>query len=58
MQIVEVKSNIYVDFDKENNGKDPHFKANHQTRISECKKNSAKGYVPNWSEDVFIIKKV
>ena len=35
-----------------------HFKANDQARISKYQNISAKGYIPNWSEDIFIIKKV
>ena len=48
----------YIDFKKKVNDKDPKFKVGDQVRISKYKKNFAKGYIPNWSEDLFAIKKV
>ena len=48
----------YIDFKKKVNDKDPKFKVGDQVRISKYKKKFAKGYIPNWSEDVFAIKKV
>ena len=38
--------------------KDPKFKIADHVRILKCKKIFAKGYAPNWSEEVFVIKKV
>ena len=38
--------------------KDPKFKVGDHVRISKHKDISAKGYTPNYSEEVFIIKKV
>ena len=38
--------------------KDPKFKIGHIVRISKYKNIFAKGYVPNWPEEVFLIKKV
>ena len=40
------------------NAKDPKFKVGDHVRISKCKIIFAKGYMPNWSEEVFVIKKV
>ena len=40
------------------NDKDPKFKVVDHVRISKCKNIFAKGYTPNWSEEVFVIKKV
>ena len=40
------------------NDKDPKFKVVDHVRISKCKNIFAKGYTPNWSEEIFIIKKV
>ena len=45
-------------FKKEVNDKDPKFKVGDHVRISKYKNIFAKGYTPNWSEEVFIIKKV
>ena len=40
------------------NDKDPMFKVGDHVRICKYKKSFAKGYTPNWSEEVFVIKKV
>ena len=55
---VVVKDNTYIDFKKEVNNKDPNFKVGDYVRISKYKNIFAKGYMPNWSEKVFVIKKV
>ena len=55
---VDVKDNTYIDFGKEVNDKDPKFKVGDHVRISKYKNIFAKGYTPNWSEEVFMIKKV
>ena len=43
---------------KEINDKNPKFKVGDNVRISKRKNVFAKGYTPNWSEEVFVIKKV
>ena len=43
---------------KEVNDKDPKFKVGDHVRISKYKNIFAKGYTPDWSEEVFIIKKL
>ena len=53
---VDVKPRTYID--KEINNKYPKFKIDDLVRISKYKNIFAKGYVSNWSEEVFIIKKV
>ena len=58
MKPVEVKSNTYIDSSKGINNKDPKFKIGDIVRISKYKIVFAKGYIPNWSEEVFVIKKV
>ena len=58
MKPVNVKDNTYIDFEKEVNYKDPKFKVGDYVRISKYKNIFAKGYTPNWSEEVFVIKKV
>ena len=50
----DVKSSAYIDSSKEINGKDPKFKIGDIVRISKYKNIFAKGYVPNWSEEVFV----
>ena len=58
MKPVDVKDNKYIDFEKEVNDKDPKRKVCDHVRISKYKNIFAKGYTLNWSEEVFIIKKV
>ena len=54
----DVKSRTYIDSSKEIDNKDPKFKTVDIIRISKYKNIFAKGYVPNWFEEVFLIKKV
>ena len=58
MKPVDVNRSIYINFNKGNNKEDPKFKVGNHSRISKCKNIFAKGYAPNWSEEVFVIKKV
>ena len=43
---------------KKNNYKDLKFKVGDRVRISKYKNIFTKGYMPNWSEEIFVIKKV
>ena len=58
MKPVYVKDNTCIDFEKEVNNKDPKFKIGDHVIISKYKNNFAKGYTPNWSEEVFIVSKI
>ena len=58
MKPVDVKDNTYINADKEINNKDPKFRVGDRVRISKYKNIFATGYMPNWSEEVFVIKKV
>ena len=58
MKPIDVKDNTYINTSKEINNKDPKFKVGDYVRISKYKNIFAKGYMPNWSEEVFVIKKV
>ena len=55
MKPVDVKPSTYIDVDKGNNDKDPKFKVGEQSKYKNI---LAKGYVLNWSEEVFMIKKI
>ena len=56
MKPADVKNNTYINIDKEINDKDPKFKVGNHVTISKYKNIFAKGYTPNWSEEVFVIK--
>ena len=58
MEPADVKDNTYINANKESNNKDPKFRVGDHVRISKHKNIFAKGYMPNWSEEVFVIKKV
>ena len=58
MKPVDVKDNTYIDFKKEINDKNPKFKVCDHVRISKYNNIFAKGYMPNWSEEIFVIKKI
>ena len=58
MKPADVKSITYFDSDKKNNKEDPKFKLGEHVKISKYKNNFAKGYIANWSEEVFLITKV
>ena len=55
MKPVDVNNNTYIDFNKEVHNKGPKFKVGDHVRISKCKNTYAKGYTPNWSEEVKLI---
>ena len=46
-----------INYGKEVNDKDPKFLVGDHVRISKYKNIFAKGYTPNWSEEIFVIKK-
>ena len=58
MKPVDVKDNTYIDFEKEVNNKDSKFKIGDHVIIFKYKNICAKGYMPNWSEEVFITSKI
>ena len=58
MKPIDVKDNAYINTDKEINNKDPKFKVGDRVRISKYKNIFVKGYTPDLSEEVFVIKKV
>ena len=58
MKLVDVKPSRYIDSSKEINDKYPKFKIGDIVRISGYKNIFAKGYVQNWSKEIFAIEKV
>ena len=51
MKPAGVKSSTYINSSKDINDEDPKFKIGDIVRTSQYKYISAKGYVPNWSEE-------
>ena len=73
MKPIDIADDFYVESNKNAFNKDsmklhsaklhsdknnPKFKVGHHVRISKYKNNFAKGYTPNWSEEVFVINKI
>ena len=58
MKPVDIKPSTYIDSNKEIYKKYYKFKIGDTVRISRYKNIFAKGYVPNWSDEFFVIKKV
>ena len=59
MKPIDVIDNTYIDAMElpRSNDKNPKFKVGDHVRISKYKNIFAKGYTPNWSDEVFVIKK-
>ena len=59
MKPIDVIDNTYIDAMELpcSNDKNPKFKVGDHVRISKYKNIFAKGYTPNWSDEVFVIKK-
>ena len=59
MKPIEVTDNYYAEYNEDpSNKKNPKFKVGDHVRIRKYKDILAKGYTPNWSEEVFIINKI
>ena len=58
MKPVDEQSSSHIGSSKVINDKDPKFKVGDIVRISKYKNIFATGYTPNWSEEIFVIKKV
>ena len=56
MKPIDVKRSIYIDFNKENKKDGPKFKIG-DVRVLKYENVFSEGYVPNFSEEVFVIAK-
>ena len=57
MKPIDATDDSFVEYNEESNKRNPKFKVGDHVRISKYKNVFAKGYVPNWSEKVFIVNK-
>ena len=57
MKPADVKSDSFAEHNEESNENDPKFKVGDHVRISKFQNVFAKGYTPNWSEEIFAVKK-
>ena len=58
MKPVDVKSTSYTEYNVDSNEKDPKFQVGDHVRMSKYENIFVKGYAPNWTKKVFVIKKV
>ena len=58
MKPADVGDNSFAEYNAESNEKDPRFKVRDHVSISKFKNVFAKGYTPNWSEEIFAVEKI
>ena len=58
MKPIDVRDDSQAECNENFNKKDPKFKIGDNVRISKYKNIFAKGYTPNWSEEIFVISKI
>ena len=58
MKPIDVLSDSFAEYNEDPNRKNPKFKVGDHVRISKYKNIFAKGYAPNWLEEIFIVSKV
>ena len=58
MKLIDVTDDSYTEYNKDFNKKDPKFKVGGHVRILKYKNIFAKGYAPNWWEEVFVVSKI
>ena len=58
MKPVYVEDDFFVEYNEESNEKDPKCKVGDHVRILKYKSVFAKRYTPNWSEEIFVVKKI
>ena len=58
MKPIDVTSDSYDEYNEDSNERDANFKVGDHVRISKYKNISAKGYTPNWLEEVFLVSKI
>ena len=58
MKPIDGTSDSYTEYNGNSNKKDPKFKAGDYVRISKYKNIFPKGYIANWSKEVFVVSKI
>ena len=58
MKLIDLGDDNFAEYNEESNEKDPKFKIGDHVRISKYKNIFAKGYAPNWSEEIFVFNKI
>ena len=58
MKPIDFTSDSYAEYNEDSIKKDPKFKVGERVKISKYKNIFAKGYAPNWSEEVLVVSKI
>ena len=58
MKPIDITDDFYAEYNEDSNKRNPKFKVGDHVRICKYKNIFARGYVSNWSEEIFLIKKV
>ena len=58
MKPIDVQSDSFAKYNEESNEKDPKFNVGDHFKTSKYKNIFARGYAPNWSEEIFVIKQI
>ena len=58
MKPIDITDDSYAEYYEDFNKKDPEFKVGEHVRILKYENIFAKGYAPNWSEEVFVVSKI
>ena len=58
MKPIGVTDDSYAEYNEDFNKKDPKFKVGDHVKISKYKNIFAKGYTPNWSEEIFVFSRI
>ena len=58
MKPIDVTYDSYAEYNEDSNKRNPKFRVADHVRISKYKNIFAKGYALNWSEEIFVIKRV
>ena len=58
MKPIDVKSDSFAEYNEESNEKDTKFKVGDHVRISKYNNIFAKENASNWSEEIFVVKKI
>ena len=54
----DVTDDSFIEYNEDSNKRSPKFNIGDYVRISKYKNIFAKGYAPNWSEEVFVINRI
>ena len=58
MKPIHFKNDSFAEYNEESNEKNPQFRVGDHVRISKYKNIFAKGYTPNWREEIFAMKQI